>query len=64
MKKSTKNFFLAIGVIFLGFIVGIETISAVYAWDETMSDYELISYLEKYPDSKRLNELAEKRNLK
>jgi len=64
MKKSTETFFTAIGAILLAIIIGAMTVYGIYASDETMTDDEILSYLEEYPDSERLNELAEKRNLK
>lgn len=64
MKKIFKEVGLILAVIFLGLLVAFETVKAIYAWDETMTDSEVMYYLEKYPDSERLNEIAEKRNLK
>lgn len=64
MKKNSKNFLLAVGVIALGLIVGAETLLAIRAWDNTMTDEQIISYLERWPDDKRLNQLADERNLK
>lgn len=64
MKKNSKNFWLAVGVITLGLIVGAETLLAIRAWDNTMTDEQIISYLERWPDDKRLNQLANERNLK
>lgn len=63
MKKCMKDFVLFLGVIILAFLVGYETLCAIDAWDNTMSDREIISFLEKYPDSKKLNQMAEERNL-
>ena len=39
------------------------TAAAVNAWDNTMSDEEVITYLEKYPDEVKLQKIALKRNL-
>ena len=64
MKKNSKNFWFAVGVIALGLIVGAETLLAIRAWDNTMTDEQIISYLERWPDDKRLNQLADERNLK
>jgi hypothetical protein len=33
------------------------------AWDNTMTDEEIIYYLEQYPTEEKLIKLAEKRNL-
>lgn len=35
----------------------------INAWDETMTDKEVITYLEKYPDETKLQKIALKRNL-
>ena len=37
--------------------------AAVDAWDNTMSDEEVITYLEQYPDEVKLQKIALKRNL-
>ena len=64
MKKLVKDFWWIVGCVILALVIGAETVHAINCWDEKMSDQEITSLLEKYPDSKRLNELAEKRNLK
>lgn len=38
-------------------------LAAVNAWDETMTDDEILYYLNKEPDSKNLQKMALKRNL-
>lgn len=35
----------------------------INTWDETMTDKEVITYLEKYPDETKLQKMALKRNL-
>lgn len=64
MKKSTKeNIIAIIGVAILFGLVVFEGVKAIDAWDNTMTDEEIEYYLEKYPDSKKLNKMAEERNL-
>ena len=37
--------------------------SLIDAWDNTMTDEEIVYYLEKYPTEEKLIKLAERRNL-
>jgi hypothetical protein len=60
MKKTLKTLGLAVAVVagifaFTGF--------ALDAWDNTMTDAEVIQYLNDYPDEVKLQKLAEKRGL-
>lgn len=60
MKNIIKT--IAGSVILLAMIFGV-TAAAVNAWDETMTDDEILYYLNKEPDSKNLQKMALKRNL-
>ncbi len=65
MKKSTKETILAIiGLIVIVAAVAFETVKAIDAWDNTMTDEEIEYYLEKFPDSPKLNKMAKERNIK
>ena len=60
MKNIIKT--IAESVILLAMIFGVTT-AAVNAWDETMTDDEILHYLKEEPDSKNLQKMALKRNL-
>lgn len=60
MKNIIKT--IAGSVVLLAMIFGV-TAAAVNAWDETMTDDEILYYLNKEPDSKNLQKMALKRNL-
>lgn len=60
MKNIIKT--IAGSVILLAMIFGV-TAAAVNAWDETMTDDEILYYLNEEPDSKNLQKMALKRNL-
>lgn len=60
MKNIIKT--IARSVILLAMIFGV-TAAAVNAWDETMTDDEILYYLNEEPDSKNLQKMALKRNL-
>ena len=60
MKKFIKSTLLVIGatlvtVLFMNLFLN--------AWDNTMTDEEIVYYLEQYPNEQKLIKLAEKRNL-
>ena len=60
MKKFIKSTFLVIGVtlvtlLFMNLFLN--------AWDNTMTDEEIVYYLEQYPTEEKLVKLAERRNL-
>ena len=60
MKKTLKTLGLAVAV-----VAGIFAFTsfALDAWDNTMTDAEVIQYLNEYPDEVKLQKLAEKRGL-
>lgn len=60
MKNIIKT--IAGSVILLAMIFGV-TAAAVNAWDETMTDDEILYYLNDDPSSKKLQKMALKRNL-
>lgn len=60
MKKFITTILEA--VVITAMIFGL-TAAAFDAWDNTMSDEEVITYLEKYPDETKLQKIALKRNL-
>lgn len=60
MKNIIKT--ITGSVILLAMIFGV-TAAAVNAWDETMTDDEILYYLNEEPDSKNLQKMALKRNL-
>ena len=60
MKKFIKSTLLVIGatlvtLLFINLLIN--------AWDNTMSDEEIVYYLEQYPTEEKLIKLAERRNL-
>lgn len=60
MKKFIKSTLLVIGttlvtLLFMNLFLN--------AWDNTMTDEEIVYYLEQYPTEEKLIKLAEKRNL-
>jgi len=64
MKKFLEKLGPYVGVaVLFGCVVG-TFVKAVDAWDNTMTDYEVLSFLEKYPDSPKLNKIANERNLR
>lgn len=60
MKKFITTILEA--AVIVAMIFGL-TAAAVNAWDNTMSDEEVITYLEQYPDEVKLQKIALKRNL-
>ena len=60
MKKFIKSTLLVIGatlvtLLFMNLFLN--------AWDNTMTDEEIVYYLEQYPTEEKLVKLVEKRNL-
>ena len=60
MKKFIKSSLLVVGATLATFLF---TNLFLNAWDNTMSDEEIMYYLEQYPTEEKLIKLAEKRNL-
>ena len=60
MKKFIKSTLLVIGVTFATLLF---TNLFLDAWDNTMTDEEIVYYLEQYPTEEKLIKLAERRNL-
>ena len=60
MKKFIKSTLLVIGAI-LATLLFVN--SLLDAWDNTMTDEEIVYYLKKYPTEEKLIKLAERRNL-
>ena len=60
MKKFITTILEA--AVIVAMIFGL-TAAAVTAWDNTMTDEEVITYLEQYPDEVKLQKIALKRNL-
>lgn len=58
--KILKNTLLAISTAIL-MLISVHACGE--AWDNTMTDEEIMYYLEKYPTEEKLIKLAEKRNL-
>lgn len=60
MKKFIKSVLLVVGttlvtLLFINLFLN--------AWDNTMTDEEIVYYLEMYPNEEKLIKLAEKRNI-
>lgn len=60
MKKFIKSTLLVIGTTLATFLFANLLLDA---WDNTMSDEEIVYYLEQYPTEEKLIKLAEQRNL-
>jgi hypothetical protein len=60
MKKFIKSTLLVVVTVIVTFLF---TNLLLDAWDNTMSDEEIVYYLEKYPTEEKLIKLAERRNL-
>ena len=60
MKKFIKSTLLVIGATFATLLF---TNLFLNAWDNTMTDEEIVYYLERYPTEEKLIKLAERRNL-
>ena len=60
MKKFIKSTLLVIGATLATLLF---TNLFINAWDNTMTDEEIVYYLEKYPTEEKLIKLAERRNL-
>ena len=60
MKKFIKSTLLVIGATFATLLF---TNLFLNAWDNTMTDEEIVYYLEQYPTEEKLIKLAERRNL-
>lgn len=60
MKKFIKSTLFFVGIILAMFLF---TNLFIDAWDNTMTDEEIVYYLEKYSTEEKLIKLAEKRNL-
>lgn len=60
MKKFIKSILLFVGATLATFLF---TNLLLDAWDNTMTDEEIVYYLERYPNEQKLIKLAEKRNL-
>ena len=60
MKKFIK---LALLLICATFATLLFVNSLLDAWDNTMTDEEIVYYLEQYPTEEKLIKLAERRNL-
>ena len=58
--KILKKLLLAIFALITTFVFVNLTLNA---WDNTMSDEEIVYYLKQYPHEERLIKLAEKRNI-
>lgn len=64
MKKFIKSTLLFVGativtLLFMNLFINL----FLDAWDNTMTDEEIVYYLEKYPTEEKLIKLAERRNL-
>jgi hypothetical protein len=60
MKKFIKSTLFFVGIILAMFLF---TNLLINAWDNTMTDEEIVYYLKKYPTEEKLIKLAERRNL-
>lgn len=60
MKKFIKSILLVVVTVIVTFLF---TNLFLDAWDNTMTDEEIVYYLEKYPTEEKLIKLAERRNL-
>lgn len=60
MKKFIKSTLFFVGIILAMFLF---TNIFINAWDNTMTDEEIVYYLEQYPTEEKLIKLAERRNL-
>lgn len=60
MKKFIKSTLFFVGIILAMFLF---TKLFINAWDNTMTDEEIVYYLERYPNEQKLIKLAERRNL-
>ena len=60
MKKFIKSTLLVVGATLVTLLF---TNLFISAWDNTMSDEEIVYYLEQYPTEEKLIKLAERRNL-
>lgn len=60
MKKFIKSVLLVVGTTFVTLLFMNLFLNA---WDNTMTDEEIIYYLEQYPNEEKLIKLAEKRNI-
>ncbi len=60
MKKFIKSTLLVIGATFITLLFMNLFLNA---WDNTMTDEEIVYYLEQYPTEEKLIKLAERRNL-
>lgn len=60
MKKFIKSTLLVIGATFVTVLFMNLFLNA---WDSTMTNEEIVYYLEQYPNEQKLIKLAEKRNL-
>ena len=63
MKKFIKSTLLVIGATLATLATLLFTNLFINAWDNTMTDEEIVYYLEKYPTEEKLIKLAERRNL-
>ena len=60
MKKFIKSILLFVGATFVSLLFMNLFLNA---WDNTMTDEEIVYYLERYPTEEKLMKLAERRNL-
>ncbi len=60
MKKFIKSILLFVGTTFMALLFMNLFLNA---WDNTMTDEEIVYYLEQYPTEEKLIKLAERRNL-
>jgi len=60
MKKFIKYALLVIGSVLMTLLF---TQLFLDAWDNTMTDEEIVYYLEQYPNEEKLIKLAERRNI-
>lgn len=60
MKKFIKSILLFVGATLVTFLF---INLFLNAWDNTMTDEEIVYYLEQYPTEEKLMKLAERRNL-
>ena len=64
MKKFIKSTLLFVGAIIVTLLfMNLFMNLFLDAWDNTMTDEEIVYYLEKYPTEEKLIKLAERRNL-
>ena len=64
MKRFINSTLLFVGAIIVTILSMILFVNLFFdAWDNTMTDEEIVYYLKKYPTEEKLIKLAERRNL-